>query len=171
MRTFRLVVSCPDRTGIVAAVASYVAGLGGSLIESSQHTDVSEAWFFLRNEIDLAAADCSIEEFRSGFEPIASEFDMQWYVRDSLSPQKVVILASKASHCLTELLYRWKAGELYCEILRIISNHENLRSLVEWHGIPFHHVPVPKEGKGAAFQKTNDIIERHAPIVSCSLGT
>jgi formyltetrahydrofolate deformylase len=161
MRTFRLVVSCPDRTGIVAAVASYVAGLGGSLIESSQHTDVAGAWFFLRNEIDFGAADCSIEEFRSGFEPIANEFDMQWYVRDSLVPQKVVILASKASHCLTELLYRWKAGELYCEIPCIISNHENLRSLVEWHGIPFHHVPVPKEGKGAAFQKTNDIIERH----------
>ena len=59
------------------------------------------------------------------------------------------------------MLYRWKAGELYCEIPCIISNHENLRSLVEWHGIPFHHVPVPKEGKGAAFQKTNDIIERH----------
>ena len=75
--------------------------------------------------------------------------------------QKVVLLASHASHCLADLLHRWHSGELDCDIPCVISNHENLRSMVEWHGIPFHHVPVPKENKQEAFDKTSDIVRRH----------
>jgi len=86
---------------------------------------------------------------------------MKWYIRDSMVKQKVVLLASHASHCLADLLYRWHSGELDCDIPCVISNHENLRSMVEWHGIPFHHVIVDKNNRDASFQKVEDIIERH----------
>ena len=86
---------------------------------------------------------------------------MKWSVRDTQTRQKVVLLASHASHCLADLLYRWHSGELHCDIPCVISNHENLRSMVEWHGIPFHYVPVPKDNKQEAFDKMNAIIERH----------
>ncbi|MEM9623072.1 MAG: formyltetrahydrofolate deformylase, partial [Pseudomonadota bacterium] len=159
--TITLVISCPDRTGIVAAVANYIAGLGGSLFESNHHTDSAEAWFFMRNVIDTSAMTVNIQQFEADFAPIAEQFNMEWHVRDNASKRKVVMLASKASHCLADLLHRWKDGELFCDIPCVISNHENLRSMVEWHGIPFHHVPVPKTDKAAAFAKTAEIIERH----------
>lgn len=159
--TFCLVISCPDAIGIVASVSQFVSELGGSLTESNHHTDISESWFYMRNVIDANSLSIDIDTFREQFATIAEQFDMKWYVRDTQDRQKVVLLASHASHCLADLLYRWHSGELHCDIPCVISNHENLRSMVEWHGIPFHHVPVPKDDKQQAFDKMNDIIERH----------
>ena len=156
--TITLIVSCPDTTGIVAAVASYIASHGGSLKESNHHTDVSENQFFMRNVISTQDMEISIEEFRKGFESIAQSFQMTWYVRDSHQKQKVVILASKSSHCLNDLLHRWKVAELDCQITCVISNHENLRSMVEWHEIPFVYIPVPKDGKTEAFNEISKVI-------------
>ena len=161
MPTYTLVVSCPDKVGIVAAVSQFVAERGGSLLESNHHTDINQSWFFMRNVFSARTLNVSIEAFREDFEILAQQFDMQWHVRDSRNMQRMVIMASHASHCLADLLYRWQSGELPCQIPCVISNHENLRSMVEWHGIPFHYVPVPKEDKTEAFQKTTEIIERH----------
>ncbi len=160
-RTFCLVISCPDTVGIVAAVSQFVAQLGGSLKESNHHTDITEGWFYMRNVIDAASLSIGIEEFREQFDLLARDFEMKWHVRDTATRQKVVLMASHASHCLADLLHRWHSGELHCDIPCVISNHENLRSMVEWHGIPFHYVPVPKDDKQPAFDKVNDIIERH----------
>ena len=159
--TCTLVVSCPDAVGIVAAVANFVSEHAGSLVESNHHTDIDEGWFYMRNVISTGSLSLNPTEFRQKFQSLAEQFNMEWHLRDSTQLQKVVIMASHASHCLADLLYRWKAGELECEIPCVISNHENLRGMVEWHGIPFHHVPVPKEEKGAAFARVNDIVERH----------
>ncbi len=156
-----LVISCQDTTGIIAAVASFVAERGGSFVESNHHTDVAAGWFFMRNVIDTGKMVVDVKKFKQEFEPVANTFNMRWYLRDNRTKPRVVLLASKASHCLSDLLYRWKAGELPCEIPCVISNHDNLRSMVEWHGIPFHHVPVPREDKAAAFAKTAEIIDRH----------
>jgi formyltetrahydrofolate deformylase len=160
-RTYCLVTSCPDQVGLVAAVTQFVAQRGGSLVEANQHTDHDSGWFFMRNVIRGDSLSISLEEFREQFAELAERFDMQWYIRDSHKPQKVVLLASHASHCLADLLHRWHSGELDCEIPCVISNHENLRSMVEWHGIPFHYVPVDKNDKSVAFAKMNDIIERN----------
>ena len=143
--TCTLVVSCPDAVGIVAAVANFVSEHSGSLVESNHHTDIDEGWFYMRNVISTESLALSATQFRQKFQSLAEQFDMQWHLRDNAEKQKVVIMASHASHCLADLLYRWKAGELDCEIPCVISNHENLRGMVEWHGIPFHHVPVPKD--------------------------
>lgn len=161
MSLYSLVISCPDRVGIVAAVSTFVAERGGSLVESNHHTDVDEGWFFMRNVINAQPMTVTPEVFREQFEPLAARFGMAWYLRDNTELQRVVIMASHASHCLADILHRWKSGELACQIPCVISNHENLRSMVEWHGIPFHYVPVPKEDKAAAFAQVADIVERH----------
>ncbi|MEH6589517.1 MAG: formyltetrahydrofolate deformylase [Halioglobus sp.] len=159
--TCTLVISCPDKVGIVAAVANFIAERSGSLVESNHHTDVDEGWFYLRNVITSNSLAITPEQFREEFQAVADQFEMEWHLRDNRKLQKMVIMASHASHCLADLLYRWKAGELACEIPCVISNHENLRGMVEWHGIPFHYVPVPKENKAEAFARTNEIIARH----------
>jgi formyltetrahydrofolate deformylase len=160
--TYTLVISCPDQVGLVAAVAAFVAERGGSLVESHNHTDVEQGWFFMRNEIAAESMELDLDVFRQQFADLAERFDMQWYVRDNRERNRVAVMASHASHCLADILYRWQSGDLPCEIPCVISNHENLRSMVEWHGIPFHHVPVPKEDKAEAFARVTDIIERHS---------
>ena len=159
--SYTLVISCPDKVGIVAAVSQFVAQHRGSLLESNHHTDVEQGWFYMRNVISADSLAVSLAQFREEFAPMAAEFDMQWHVRDNRELQRVVVLASHASHCLADILHRWKSGELACQIPCVVSNHENLRSMVEWHGIPFHYVPVPKEDKSAAFTQVTEIVERH----------
>jgi formyltetrahydrofolate deformylase len=161
MPSYTLVISCPDKVGIVAAVSSFVAERGGSLLESNHHTDVAQGWFFMRNVISASSLQLGPAQFREEFAPLAAEHDMQWNLRDNSVPQRVAILASHASHCLADILHRWKSGDLACEIPCVISNHENLRSMVEWHGIPFHYVPVPKDNKADAFARIVDILQRH----------
>ena len=161
MPSYTLVISCPDRVGIVAAVSCFVAERGGSLLESNHHTDVAQGWFFMRNVISASSLQLGPAQFSEQFAPLAAEHDMQWSLRDNSVPQRVAILASHASHCLADILHRWKSGDLDCEIPCVISNHENLRSMVEWHGIPFHYVPVPRENKEEAFARIMDILQRH----------
>lgn len=159
--TYRLVISCPDQVGIVASVTRFIAEHSGSLMEANNHTDVDKGWFFIRCVIDAHTLQCSLDEFRERFALIAEAYEMKWYIRDSQIKQKVVILASHASHCLADLLHRWHSEELDCDIPCVISNHENLRSMVEWHGIPFHYVPVDRNDKTPAFAKMEELIERH----------
>jgi formyltetrahydrofolate deformylase len=159
--SYTLVISCPDRVGIVAAVAGFVAERRGSLLESNHHTDVEQGWFYMRNVISAESLVVSLEAFRQQFAPLAQAFAMQWQVRDNSDLQRVVVLASHAAHCLADILYRCKSGELACQIPCVISNHQNLRSMVEWYGIPFHHVPVPGAAKASAFATVTEIIARH----------
>ncbi len=171
--TYRLVISCPDRVGIVARVSQFVAEYGGWLTEANYHSDRDSGWFFMRNEIRADSLKIGVREFSAAFARIADDYKMQWYLRDSTVRQRVVILASHASHCLADLLHRWHSDELFCDIPCVISNHENLRSMVEWHNIPFHYVPVPKgqeaqgkeekdtEGKARAFAEVEKLIEQY----------
>jgi formyltetrahydrofolate deformylase len=159
--SYTLVISCPDKVGIVAAVSQFVADRGGSLIESNHHTDVNQGWFYMRNVISASSLQPGLDQFREEFVALAAAHDMSWNLRDNSELQRVVILASHASHCLADILHRWKSGDMACQIPCVISNHENLRSMVEWHGIPFHYVPVPKEDKTEAFRQMADIVRRH----------
>jgi formyltetrahydrofolate deformylase len=159
--SYTLVISCPDKIGIVAAVSCFVADRRGSLTESNHHTDAEQGWFFMRNVISAKSLTVGLDQFREEFAPLAREHEMSWTLRDNSELQRVVILASHASHCLADILHRFKSGDLACQIPCVISNHENLRSMVEWHGIPFHYVPVPIEDKSEAFARTSEIIERH----------
>ncbi|MFC3285132.1 formyltetrahydrofolate deformylase [Litchfieldella rifensis] len=156
---YRLVVSCPDRVGIVARVSGFIASQGGSITEANQHSDLATGRFFMRYEILADSVALDAEALRRAFAPIAAEFSMDWALTDTARRPRVVLMVSKASHCLVDLLYRWTARELDCDIPCVISNHDDMRALVEWHGIPYHHVPVEADDKSAAFAKVESLIE------------
>lgn len=159
--TYRLITSCPDRVGIVAKVSQFVADQGGWLTEANHHADADNNWFFMRNEIKADSLSIGAEAVREAFRPLAQAYDMEWELVDSARRRKVVILASHASHCIADLLHRWHSGELYCDIPCVISNHENLRSMVEWHGIPFEYVPVDPQNKAPAHARVQQLTENY----------
>ena len=159
--TYRLIIHCPDKVGIVAAVSQFIADHNGWLLESNYHADPDSDWFFMRNELKASSLSISLDEFREKFSELATSYNMRWAIYDSKKPQKVVLLASHASHCLADLLHRWHSGELDCEISCVISNHENLRSMVEWHNIPFKYVPVDRNDKAPAFAEMESIIDSY----------
>jgi len=145
-----LTLSCPDRVGIVAAVSGFIASHRGWIVEASHHADQEAKRFFMRQEILASSLPFDTQAFRERFAPIAQAFDMHWHISDSAVKRRVVLLVSKQEHCLYDLLARWKSGELKVDIPCVISNHETLRGFVEWHGIPFHHIPVAPENKPGA---------------------
>lgn len=161
--SYRLVIACPDRVGIVAKVSEFIASKGGSLLEASYHADPEIKQFFMRNDIDAGSMGLSLEAFKTAFSEIASEFQMEWHVHESAKLQKVVMLASHASHCLADLLHRWHSGDLLCEVPCVISNHENLRTMVEWYGIPFHYVDMKgsAEKKQKAYSQIEGLIDQY----------
>lgn len=161
-RRFRLVLACPDRVGIVAMVSNFISSHGGSISDANQHSDSTTGWFFMRVEISAATLPFSLEELKSAFAPIAQSFNMDWDITDSASPKRVILMASREAHCLADLLYRYHEGELDCEIPCVISNHDDLRSMVEWHNIPFYHVPVDKENKQPHFEEVSRLIREHS---------
>ena len=164
MHRYILTITCPDRVGIVAAVTGLIAGHGGSVLEAAQHGDLDSGRFFLRIEIvaDSLPAGFGRDELAAAFEPVAVEFEMEWRLSDTDVRKRVVLFGSQEDHCIADLLYRWRAGELECDLPYVISNHEDLRALVEWHGVQFRCVPVGAEAtaKEAAFEEMGRIVER-----------
>lgn len=155
--TYRLVISCPDRVGIVAKVSNFLSTYNGWITEASHHSDNQAGWFFMRHEIRASSIPFGLDQFRAAFEPIAQEFDMRWHIADSKVPKKVVLMCSRESHCVADILHRWHSGELNVEIVAVISNHEDLRRMVEWHDIPYHCVPVNKDNKAEAFAEIESL--------------
>ena len=160
--TYRLIVSCPDRVGIVAAVSGFLAEHGGWITEASQHADATTGWFFMRYEIRADSLPFDLEGFQQAFAPIGERFGMDWRITDAARPKRVVLMASTLDHCLADLLHRWRSRDLQFDIPCVIANHESLREFVEWHGIPYHYVPVPKEDKQAAFAEVSALVDRYA---------
>lgn len=159
--TYRLVIACPDKVGIVARVSNFISEYKGWLTEASYHSERDSGFFFMRNEILANSLTIGLREFQSAFAKIAEEYQMDWFVADSTVRKKVVILASHASHCLADILYRWHSEELHCDIAAVIANHDNLRGMVEWHNIPFHHVPVESGKKAEHFTRVESLLDQY----------
>ena len=140
-RFYTLTASCPDRVGIVAQVAGFVAQHNGWILETSHHADAHSDRYFMRIEIRANSLPFDLARFRELFAPIASSFAMQWQIADSAVHKRVAIMVSKQGHCLYDLLARWHSGELPIDIPCVISNHREFEKFVCWHDIPFHHVP------------------------------
>jgi formyltetrahydrofolate deformylase len=163
-RFYTLSASCPDQVGIVARVSSLIAEHRGWILETSLHAEPpvegeSVGRYFMRIEIRADSLPFHLAEFREMLRPLAEELRMDWRLTDSAVKKRVVVLVSKQEHCLYDLLARWKSKELDIEIPCVISNHDTLRGFVEWHGIPFHHVPVVPERKAAAYAEVQRIVE------------
>jgi formyltetrahydrofolate deformylase len=158
-RRYILTLSCPDRVGIVAAVSELIAANNGWISEAQHHSEQAGQRFFMRQEIVSDSLSVSLDELRRRFSPIADRFGMTWAIRDSAQKKRVAILVSKSGHCLYDLLSRWSAQELAIEIACVISNHDTFRGLVEWHNIPYHHVPVTPDTKAAAYEEMMTLFE------------
>ena len=143
-----LTVKCPDKKGIVAAVSTYLFDQGVAITEASQ-CDEGGA-FFMRMVFECAGeggSDAVTSSLREGFAAIAQAFDMEWSIQDAALKPRVLIAVSRFGHCLNDLLHRWRTGQLPVEIVAVVSNHDDMRSLVEWHGLPYFHLPVTKGAK------------------------
>ncbi|WP_408021886.1 formyltetrahydrofolate deformylase [Sphingopyxis microcysteis] len=141
-----LTIRCTDRPGLVAAVTGFLAESNFTIVESHQHQDADD--FFMRIVFKpVSAAIPSLPEVESSFGPIASRFDMTATFTDASRKPKILLMVSRFGHCLHDLLYRWRAGQLPVEIRAVVSNHEDMRSFTEWNGIPYHHLPVTPQTK------------------------
>ena len=148
-----LLVSCPDQKGLVATVSDFIFRHGGNILHTDEHTDAESAWFLMRVEFDPEGFDLPLGEVARHFDPIADRFGMEWRLTQPGQRKRMVIMVSKYDHCLVDLLYRHKIGELNCDIPLIISNHEDNRPVADFYQIPFAVVPVAKDDKSAAEQK------------------
>ena len=143
-----LTLSCPDRPGITAKVTSFLFENGGNVLEAQQFNDRESDRFFMRVEFEDGSA--SRDDLRSAFADLASEFAMEWKLALRDRPRRVVLMVSKFDHCLADLLYRWRIGELPMDPVAIISNHpRDAFEHLDFAGVPFHHLPVSQDTKAA----------------------
>ncbi|MGH3978912.1 MAG: formyltetrahydrofolate deformylase [Pseudonocardiaceae bacterium] len=161
-RCYVLTLGCPDRTGIVARIATFLADAGGWIIEAAYHADPDTGWFFTRQVVRADSLPFGVDELRARFGAIAVELGAasDWRITDTGERPRVVILVSRESHCLYDLLGRVASGELDMDLRAVVGNHADLAPITRAHGIPFHHVPFPAgaEGKQAAFAQLRQIV-------------
>jgi formyltetrahydrofolate deformylase len=165
LATGRLVISCPDQVGIVSAVSGFLFDAGANITHSDQYSsDPFGGTFFLRME--FAGAKQVVDSVPERFGNVAERFGMTWRFSNVNRPKRVGILVSKQDHCLQDLLYRWRRGELNAEIVLVASNHPDHQVSVEALGLPYHHIPVPtKEDKPAAEQELLELLDGKCDLV------
>jgi formyltetrahydrofolate deformylase len=158
--TATLLIDCPDQRGIVAAVSRFLAEHRANIVHADQHQDAEARLFFMRVEWELTDFDLSLADFPPAFEEVAKQFGMRWRVTRSTSRQRVAILVSQYDHCLADLLYRAKCGELRADVALVSGNHANGEALSRFYGVPFHHIPVAPGGKAQAEEAQLALLER-----------
>lgn len=140
---FVLTLTCADRVGIVARVAGALAGLDGFILDSQQYADLETNRFFMRVVFRAGGPRFPDEAgLRAALAPVAEALELEWSLTRADARPRILIAVSKGSHCLNDLLYRWRSGTLPIEIAGVVSNHPDLADLVHWHGLPWHHLPV-----------------------------
>ena len=145
---FVLTLSCPDRPGIVSAVSTFLAHNGQNIVDAQQFNETETGVFFMRVVFNAADVNVDLAALQTGFGAIAERFKMVWLMRDQATKRRVMILASKSDHCLVDLLYRWRTGELEMIPTAIVSNHpRETYNGIDFGDIPFHHLPITKETK------------------------
>ncbi|NTV94427.1 MAG: formyltetrahydrofolate deformylase [Thiobacillus sp.] len=156
-----LLVSCPDRKGLVAAIADFLLAHNANIVHADQHQDNVAGLFLMRVEWDLDGFELGLHRFEEAFAPIAEKHEMTWRLTLSSVKPRLAIFVSKFDHCLADLLYRHHAGELYCDIPLIVSNHPDTHWLAEAYKIPFQHIAVTKDNKAEAEAQQMALMAAH----------
>jgi formyltetrahydrofolate deformylase len=161
-----LLVSCPDAKGEVATIADFVYRHGGNILHADEHADEESGLFLMRVEFDpkdfdIDLSDRDLADFTKHFSPIAEKFQMKWGLAQSSHHPRMIILVSKYDHCLVDLLYRQKSGELACDIPLIISNHPDNRPIADFYEIPYSVITIAKDNKLQAEQQIHSLIEAY----------
>ncbi|MGO4588658.1 formyltetrahydrofolate deformylase [Paenarthrobacter sp. 2TAF44] len=155
---FVVTLSCPDRPGIVHAVAGALLEAGCNIADSQQYGSPSTGNFFMRVEATTASSQ---DELATALRPVAESFGMTWQINPVGEKVRTIILCSKDAHCLNDLLFQQRTGTLPIDVPAIVSNHRDLESLAEFYGIPFHHIPVTPETKQQAEAELLKLIAEH----------
>ncbi|HYF72568.1 MAG TPA: formyltetrahydrofolate deformylase [Nocardioides sp.] len=157
MSEFVLILSCPDRPGIVHAVTGFLVERGANITESQQFGDALSGRFFMRIAIDVPG---TVDEatLRADFAPVAETFEMRFEIRDAAAPYRTIIMVSKDLHCLNDLLFRASTGSLGIEVAAVVSNHRDAEPMATSYGVPFHHVPVTAETKPQAEERLLELV-------------
>ncbi|MGZ4485191.1 MAG: formyltetrahydrofolate deformylase [Nocardioidaceae bacterium] len=145
-----LTIACPDRPGIVHAVTGLLVEHGGNIVESQQFDDLAEDRFFMRVKFMVAEDGHSLEALRRDFAQVAERFAMRWELWDAATPYRTLILVSKFSHCLNDLLFRWNNGSLQIDVAGVVSNHLDCEPMAKSYGVDYHHIPVTADTKPEA---------------------
>jgi formyltetrahydrofolate deformylase len=162
-----LLVQCPDRAGIVAAISSFLFRHGANIIDFDQHTSEEEGGvYFTRLEFQTDRVDLPLEDLKQAFEfDVARPFAMDWRLTLSAQPRRIAILVSKHDHALLELLWTWRRGELRGEVVTVVSNHPDLREAVESFGVPFVHVANTPATRPQAEARLRELVEGKADVL------
>ena len=159
--TATLLISCPDRPGLVAKIANFIYANGGNIIHADQHTDFSKGLFLNRIEWQLEGFNLPREAIATAFNAIAKPLDAKWQIHFSDTVPRLAIWVTKQDHCLLDLLWRWQAKELEAEIPLIISNHTKLQAIAEQFNIDFYHLPITKENKLEQEAKQLELLHKY----------
>ena len=154
-----LTIVCPDRPGIVFAVASFLVQHSGNILESQQFDDRLEDRFFMRVHFEVFDHAAALDSLRAAFAPVAEDYSMTWHLWEAAARYRTLVMVSKFGHCLNDLLYRQSMDALQIEIPAIVSNHLDLEPLAKSYGIPFHHIPVNAENKAEAEAELLTLVE------------
>jgi formyltetrahydrofolate deformylase len=161
-----LIVSCPDRHGIVAALSGCLAEAGANIVNSDQHsTDPEDGNFFLRMEFHLEGFAERRADLEKRLGAVAGEFGLQWGLSLTSTRKRVALFVSRDDHCLLDLLWRWRRGELPMEVTSVVSNHPDLEPEVSAFGVPYHHIPVTAETKPAAEKRQLELLAGNVDLV------
>ncbi|WP_236006518.1 formyltetrahydrofolate deformylase [Nakamurella leprariae] len=159
--SFVLTLSCADRRGIVWSVSGLLAEAGCSIVDSQQFGDASTGQFFMRVHVRREIGPIPLGELEAVVEPLAREFGMTWQLHDTAVPDRLVVMVSQQGHCLNDLLFRARSGTLPATIAAVVSNHPDFRDLAEWHGVPFHHIPVTADTKPQAEDALREVLTEY----------
>ncbi|MDQ0756275.1 formyltetrahydrofolate deformylase [Arthrobacter sp. B3I4] len=157
---FVLTLDCAESPGIISSVSKFLLDHGCNIVDIKQFGDRQVEHFFLRAHF-VSAAAVSVEDLREDFAPVAAEWKMNWRLERHGRKQRILVMVSKYGHCLNDLLFRARIGDLPVEIVAVVSNHQDHEDLVAWHGIPFHHVPVSRETKPEAEATLLNVVDKY----------
>jgi formyltetrahydrofolate deformylase len=160
-KTAILLIDCPDRKGLVAAIANFLLAQNANILHADQHQDNELGLFFMRIEFSLDQSEAEEAAFRREFGELAASLNMRWRLEYASRKPRVALFVSQYLHCIADLLQRHQSGELKCEIPVIIGNHPDAAALAGFYGIPFHLIEVTRENKQAAEAQQMALIEEH----------
>jgi len=158
-REFVLTLSCPDKPGIVYAVASFLVQHSANILASQQYGESPDGRFFMRVHFSVPPQGVQLAELERGFSWVAEAFQMSWQLHDAAARLRTLIMVSRLGHCLNDLLFRWKTGSLPVEVVGVVSNHDDFAELAASYRLPFHHLQVTPQTKAAAEARLLDVID------------